>query len=285
MQPVRPPSVHLDDPVLRVSSGSRPTTRLVVKNVSGIVGEYEIFVPTNCEVRSWISFRQIPRPFGSPGAPISISFLRAGQEVELEIAVTPPTHGRERSGSIPYVIAIEAKDDQHESTSIEGVIEVSGKPRLDAKLLSPKVRGRKVGRLRIGVANTGSEPLTVRLTSDADVERTSVSWSPRTIRLEPHTRDEFLVSVRSRALKPVGKKESHPATFVANGTSDDGETVESGSMAAVFEHQPVVPTVALALPVAAVAGLGYLVMNRGRGGSVVGDAGSAPAADGGRRCR
>lgn len=259
------PIVELTETQLTVAPGGRISTVLRFRNRSQIVGEFRITIPSFCEPSRWVSYRVTSPKQGQPTRPfVNVSFLKTQQEADVELVFEPPDDPTTPSGPLPFVVAIDARDRGNESTSVEGVLDVTPTPSVDTRLLTDRPSARSRGRYRVGAVNTGNAPVEIFLNADYEPGTTSVAWAPESLQLQPRQQGEFLVELRARSIRPAGKTEKLKATLTPRAKVSSGAEFPAGQPHQLdFEQKPWLTKPILAVgALAVVGGAALFVLNR-----------------------
>lgn len=253
------PNVELTESRLSVAPGGRVATTLRFRNRSPVVGEFRISIPPHCLASRWVNLRVVSPHQGKPNPLfVSVSFLRDKQEAEVELVFEPPSSPDLPSGPTRFVVAVDARDKGNESTSVEGEIDIAGTPSVDTRLFVDRRSGRRSGLYRLGAVNTGNTAVEVALKGEYEPSTTSVAWTPTELRLAPRERGEFLVELKPRNLRPVGRAEELSATLRPQARTRAGEFPISKVEQLVFQQKPIVPSIALPIAALAIGGAVFL---------------------------
>lgn len=241
------PAVILTDPILDVRPGESVETRLIFRNTSSIVGQFRVSMAPTCEAHMWSSFRsELPSP-GPEQPQVDVSFLRKSNTAEVVVTFRPPAARSTPSGHTPYLIRVEALDNDNESTTAEGVLHIEPLPDIKTKFVSDKPRSRTRGRFALAVANAGNTPVQVKLTSDYPHHELSVDWVPEQLTLQPREVDEFLIELKPRLVRTMGPPANYAADFKVAAATSNGEIPVSQNHVASLEQPAWIPRAALPL--------------------------------------
>jgi hypothetical protein len=234
------PVLALAEPRPTVQPGGEARVTLTVRNAGAEVEQYRFEVLGECG--RWTDV--VPR---------QVSVLpEEAREETVTIVFRPPPAPASVAGQIPFGVRCVSLESPERCAVVEGDVTVGAVVGLRDGLDPVTPRARWTGRFRAEFENTGSVPITLKL-SAADAKRAlRFAVAPDELAVAPGQTATGFVLVKPRQPAMLGAVKQHPFTV----EYEASEGARRGQLAGVFEQRPILSKALVAVAAVLVALLG-----------------------------
>jgi hypothetical protein len=218
------PLLTLNPTRLAVDPGGEVRAQVTVRNPGEIVEQYRLQILG--ESARW-----------SQTVPRDVSVLPGKTEEALvQIVFRPPPAPAAPAGEIPFGIRCVSLDRQDNCSVVEGDVVVSAVLDLQAELVPVGATGRRKGRYRLELRNTGTLPITVRVGALDDAELLRFAVAPTELTVEAREARAVYIAIRPRTANVFGKPIDHTVVV----TYEVPETERAGELQTVFSQRALI---------------------------------------------
>ena len=192
------PQLFLSQDRPSVDPGGETRVRLTVRNPGELLEQYRFEVLGEL-AKGWVTL-----------VPPAVSVMPEGTREEVvEVVFRPPAAPAAPAGVVPFGIRCVSRENARNCEVVEGDVLVTTVLDVNVRLLPFGPDGRRRGRFRLEVSNTGTTPLTVAVaaTDGADLLRFAIA--PVRLSVAPGEVSSVFIAVRPRTSKLVGRPVKH----------------------------------------------------------------------------
>ncbi|MEV4509135.1 fibronectin type III domain-containing protein [Dactylosporangium sp. NPDC049525] len=246
------PVLALTEPRPTVQPGGEARVTLTVRNAGAEVEQYRFEVLGECS--RWTDV--VPR---------QVSVLpEEAREETVTVVFRPPPAPASVAGEVPFGVRCVSLESPQRCAVVEGDVTVGAVVGLRDRLDPVTPRARWTGRYRAVFDNTGSVPVTLKLSASDTKRALRFAVAPEELAVAPGRTATGYLLVKPRQPAMLGTVKQHP--FTVEYEASDG--VRRGQLAGVFEQRPILSKglVALAVVLVALLGAGAVLLARRAGG-------------------
>jgi hypothetical protein len=244
------PVLALAEPRPTVEPGGEARITVTVRNAGSEVEQYRLEVLGDCA--RWTDV--LPR---------QVSVLpEEAREETVTVVFRPPPAPAAVAGEIPFGVRCVSLESPDRCAVVEGDLTVGAVVGLRDRLDPVTPRGRWTGRYEAVFDNTGSVPVTLKLSASDAKRMLRFALAPPELTVAPGKTATGYVMVKPRQPTALGAARQHPFTVEYETT---GGEVRRGQLAGIFEQRPILSKALVAVAAVLVAAIGagaFLLLRR-----------------------
>jgi hypothetical protein len=166
-------AAFLDQVRVEATPGEEATREVKLRNTGQVVDQFSLRVLG--DAAAWTTVEP------------PIVNLLPGDESSVRVVFAPPRSSEVLAGARTFGVMVSSREDPNGSTVVEGEVDVAGFTEIAAELVPPKGRGRRRGKYRLVVDNTGNQPCAVRIVAADPEDAVDIVLAHPVLETEPGT--------------------------------------------------------------------------------------------------